>query len=78
MPVFFYISGMSSIFFNFDKKFPFWRYFTGKIRRLVFPLIFGIFFVLMPQYYVMQDWCSWGRLDDGLNTEHNYFKFVIR
>jgi len=48
MPLFFYISGMSAGFFNFDKPHSFWRFFVSKVKRLVFPLIFGIFFLLMP------------------------------
>lgn len=77
MPVFFYISGMSAIFFNFDKERAFFRFFTGKVRRLIIPMLFGIFFIMIPRYYVIQSWCWWGRIDNYQNTEYNYFKFMI-
>jgi len=48
MPIFFYISGMSAGFFNFEKPRPFWRFFISKVKRLMYPFFFGIFFLLMP------------------------------
>lgn len=78
MPIFFYISGISSTNFNFEKEEPFWRFFIGKVKRLINPFILGIFFLLMPQLYIIQDWCSWGRLDDGQFKEHNIFKFYYK
>ena len=53
MPIFFYISGMSAVFFNFDRPKPFMRFFIGKINRLIVPLILAVFFLLMPYLYII-------------------------
>lgn len=77
MPVFFYISGMSALFFNFDKERAFLRFLTGKTRRLLVPMVFGVFFIMIPKYYVTQGWCWYARVDNYERTEYNYFKFMV-
>lgn len=76
IPVFFYLSGVSATYFDFETERPFLNFLIRKAQRLLMPLVLGIFFLLMPQLYMIQNWCSWGRLNDGQMTQHNVFKFV--
>jgi len=51
IPMFFYISGIGSTFFNTEKK-NYFIFIGEKILRLLIPFIIGIFVFLMPRLYL--------------------------
>jgi surface polysaccharide O-acyltransferase-like enzyme len=50
MPMFFYISGMSSTFFNAEKH-GYLSFVKGKVNRLLIPLFLAILTLLVPRLY---------------------------
>jgi hypothetical protein len=75
MPMFFYISGMSSTFFNAEKH-GFYIFLKGKINRLIIPLFLSIIFFLVPRLYLSQDYEPWTRVDDKI--EENYLVYMVK
>ena len=75
MPIFFYISGMSAVFFNFERGYSFLRFFKGKLQRLMFPFVLGIIFIILPRLYLIQSWNEWAKVGD--KEEYNVFKFCV-
>jgi fucose 4-O-acetylase-like acetyltransferase len=51
IPMFFYISGIGSTFFNTEKK-NYFIFLGEKVLRLLIPFIIGIFIFLMPRLYL--------------------------
>jgi hypothetical protein len=52
IPIYFYMSGVSATYFKFDMEFPLKVFVISKTRKLLLPLAWGIFFMLMPAYYM--------------------------
>jgi len=51
MPLFFYVSGMSSTFFD-AKKHGYLNFIRSKVNRLLVPLILAIALLLVPRLYL--------------------------
>lgn len=51
IPLFFYISGMSSTFFDTAKN-SYFKYVWTKINRLMVPLVLSVIFLLIPRLYM--------------------------
>lgn len=75
MPMFFYISGMSSTFFNAEKH-GYLSFVKGKINRLVFPLVLAILTLLVPRLYFSQEFEPWTRVDDKI--ENNFVVYLVK
>jgi len=75
MPLFFFISGMSSTHFN-PQKYSFKDYFQNKFFRLILPLGFAIIFFLIPRLYLSQEFEPWTRIDPDKDVEKDYFLFM--
>jgi peptidoglycan/LPS O-acetylase OafA/YrhL len=74
IPIFFYISGISTVFYNADKK-GFCTYLKQKFLRLLLPFFVAFFVFLIPRHYLMQDIDTDFARIDGV-SEWNYFLFV--
>jgi hypothetical protein len=72
MPMFFYISGMSSTFFNVEKN-GYLFFVRGKFNRLMVPLFLAIIFFLFPRLYMAQEVETWTRVDGKI--EPNFFRY---
>lgn len=75
MPMFFYISGMSSTFFNAEKH-GYMAFVKGKVNRLVIPLVLAILTLLVPRLYFSQDFEPWTRVDDKI--EANFLVYLVK
>jgi fucose 4-O-acetylase-like acetyltransferase len=75
MPMFFYISGMSSTFFNSEKH-GYLVFVKEKFNRLIKPLIMAILTLLVPRLYFSQTYESWTRVDDKI--ENNFLVYYIK
>ena len=75
MPMFFYISGMSSTFFNAEKH-GYLSFVKGKANRLLVPLFLAILTLLVPRLYLSQDIEGWTRVDD--KVENNFFVYLFK
>jgi uncharacterized membrane protein len=73
IPMFFYISGMASTFFNTEGK-GFGIFFIDKVLRLMVPFIVAIFIFLIPRLYFGQPYEDWTR-PDRKNMENDYWTF---
>jgi hypothetical protein len=73
MPMFFYISGMSSTFYNAEKN-NFLIFVKSKVERLLYPLVLGSLVFLVPRLYLMQEYEPWTRVDNVV--ESNYLVFT--
>ena len=51
IPMFFYISGIGSTFFNTERK-NYFIFIGEKMLRLLLPFVIGIFVFLMPRLYL--------------------------
>lgn len=72
MPLFFYISGMSSTFFKTERD-GFKIYVKSKVQRLLFPLALACLTLLMPRLYLSQEYEPWTRIEDKI--ESNYLVY---
>lgn len=75
MPMFFYISGMSSTFFNAEKN-GYVAFVLGKVNRLLVPLFLAILTLLVPRLYFSQDFEPWTRVDDKI--ENNFIVYFFK
>ena len=73
MPLFFYIAGMSSTFFNTEKN-GYLNFVKTKTQRLLLPLIGAILLLLIPRLYLSQEYEAWTRVDDKI--ENNLFEYM--
>lgn len=73
LPLFFYISGMSSTFFDTEKK-GYVGFLKAKTMRLIVPLIGASLFLLVPRLYMSQEYEAWTRIDDQIET--NFFVYM--
>lgn len=73
--MFFYISGMSATFLNMEEH-NYKNFIINKTKRLILPMVYAIFALLIPRLYLSQDYEPWTRYDEQ-NVEHNYLKFMI-
>lgn len=73
MPLFFYIAGMSSTFFNTEKN-GYLNFVKTKTQRLLLPLIGAILLLLIPRLYLSQEYEAWTRVDDKI--ENNFFVYM--
>ena len=76
IPMFFYISGMASTFFNTEGK-GFGIFFIDKVLRLMVPFIVAIFIFLIPRLYFGQPYEDWTR-PDRKNMENDYWTFQMQ
>lgn len=74
IPIFFFLSGMGSIYFDTEKK-GFCNYAKTKSKRLMYPFLFAVVVFLVPRLYLSQGWESIGRLDKGKRIEWNILKY---
>jgi fucose 4-O-acetylase-like acetyltransferase len=74
MPLFFYISGIGSAHV---KDLAYSSFLASKIKRLVFPMIIAILFLLIPRLYLSQDYEPWTRVDPDKPSINNYFEFFV-
>ena len=70
IPLFFYISGVSSCYFNTEKPLAFFNYLWSKILRLMVPLVVAFTCITIPAGYISQGWCTSVR-HDFENVEWN-------
>lgn len=63
IPMFFYISGIGSTFFNTEKN-HYGIFVGGKVLRLLVPFVVGIFVFLIPRLYFGQQYEDFTRPDD--------------
>jgi len=73
IPMFFYISGIGSTFFNTEKH-HYGIFVGGKVLRLLVPFVLGIFVFLIPRLYFGQQYEDFTRPDDQI--ESNYWLFM--
>lgn len=73
MPLFFYISGLSSTFFKTERD-GFVIYFKGKVMRLLVPMILACLTFLVPRLYLSQEYEPWTRINDKI--ENNFFVYL--
>jgi len=71
IPMFFYISGMGSTFFNTEGK-GFGNFVGNKVLRLMVPFVVAIFIFLIPRLYFGQTYEDFCR-PDGKNIEEDYW-----
>jgi fucose 4-O-acetylase-like acetyltransferase len=74
IPMFFYISGIGSTFFNTEKK-NYFIFVGEKILRLLVPFIIAIFIFLMPRLYLGQPYEKFTRPDEE-NMENDFWQFI--
>lgn len=72
IPMFFYISGMASTFYNTEGK-GFGLFLGDKTLRLLVPFVLALFIFLMPRLYFGQAYEDWCRPND--ETENDYWTF---
>ena len=77
IPLFFYISGMSSSFFN-SKKNDYRAYLVAKVKRLLVPLVLSIVFLLIPRLYLSQEYEPWTRIDPEKEPEWDFLVFFVK
>ena len=73
--MFFYVSGMSSTFFNAEKH-GYVAFVKGKVNRLLVPLFLAILTLLVPRLYFSQDVEPWTRVDD--KVENNFILYFFK
>lgn len=64
IPIFFYISGQASSFYNTEKH-GFAKFFRSKVLRLFLPFFVGLFIFVTPTHYLLQDIDTDSELPDG-------------
>jgi len=75
IPMFFYISGMASTFFNTEGK-GFALFLWEKVLRLVIPFVVAIFIFLIPRLYFGQEYEDFTRIDGEI--EENFWAYTIQ
>lgn len=73
MPLFFYIAGMSSTFYDSEKN-GYLKFVKNKSVRLLLPLFGAILVLLIPRLYLSQEYEAWTRVDDKI--ENNFFLYT--
>jgi len=73
IPMFFYISGIGSTFFNTEDK-NYGVFVGGKVLRLLVPFVVAIFVFLIPRLYFGQQYEDFTRNDDVI--ENNYWTYM--
>lgn len=73
IPMFFYISGIATTFFNTEKH-GFLVFLKSKVLRLLGPLVICIFVFLIPRHYLLQKIDDSSQLEAG-KVEHNFFTY---
>jgi hypothetical protein len=73
MPLFFYISGLSTTFFKTERD-GFVIYLKGKIMRLLLPMVLACLTLLVPRLYLSQEYEPWTRINDKI--ENNFFVYL--
>ena len=68
IPMFFYISGMASTFFNTEGR-GFSLFLADKTLRLVVPFVIAIFLFLIPRLYFGQEYEEFTRPDGEIETD---------
>jgi hypothetical protein len=78
IPIFFYISGLATTFWNSDTKY-YNQYVFQKFMRLMIPLFIAIPTVLVPRLYFAQEYQLFARPDqDNIDyIEPNFFKYMM-
>ena len=73
IPMFFYISGIGSTFFDTEKN-HYGIFVGGKVLRLLIPFIVAIFVFLIPRLYFGQQYEDFTRNDGEI--ENNYWTYM--
>merc|ERR1719450_303892 len=77
IPMFFYISGIASSFYNTESK-GFALFIWDKILRLAVPFVVAIFIFLIPRLYFGQSYEDWTRpYKDKEIIEEDYWTFMV-
>ena len=76
IPVFFYISGVSNTCAHKTQSTKFLPFAWFKFKRLIIPLVVAVFLFLIPRLYMIQDFNSYGRIDD--QKVSNYFEYIAK
>jgi glucans biosynthesis protein C len=76
IPVFFYISGFSTTYYNTEKK-SFCLFFKQRLLRLIIPYILGVLIILIPRLYFLQDFSYYSRYDE-ITIEYNFFIYYAK
>lgn len=66
---------MSATFLNFEEH-NYKNFVVGKTKRLILPMVYAIFVLLIPRLYLSQDYEPWTRYDEK-TVENNYLKFMV-
>lgn len=74
IPMFFYISGIGSTFFDTEKN-NYGIFVGGKVLRLIMPFVLGIFAFLIPRLYFGQQYEDFTRNNDVI--ENDYWTFML-
>ena len=75
IPMFFYISGIGTTFYNTEKK-GFLLFLKSKVLRILIPFVASIFLFLIPRLYFSQGYESWTRPRADRKIEYNFFQFM--
>jgi len=76
IPMFFYISGIGSTFFNTERK-NYFIFIGEKLLRLLLPFLIGIFVFLMPRLYLGQPYEKFCRPDEE-EMENDFWEFIYK
>jgi len=74
IPMFFYISGIASTFFD-TEKYHYGIFVGGKVLRILVPFVIGIFVFLIPRLYFGQTYEDYTRVD-GQEITTDYWEFT--
>lgn len=73
IPMFFYVAGLASSFYNSEGK-GFFLYLWDKFLRLFVPFVAGIFIFLLPRLYLGQEYEDFTRPNGEIETD--YWEFI--